>query len=119
MFSLTHPNTVIQREVLKTRKDHECAHCVNVVEKGTEAINVDVRYDHKVFHFWMHPECEKISGGWLPVGEEPEGEVFCLAETGEARFGKLQHTESYGWYCQHATGNVYNVTHYSYQLKPE
>ncbi len=118
MFSLTHPDKVFKRETVQVRGTRECFYCNHPVEQGSEAVKVSTRYDGKLYPVYMHQECEALRG-WIPVGEKPEEEVFCLAETGEARFGKLDYTPEYGWYCQHAAGNVYNVTHYSYTGRPQ
>lgn len=57
MFSLTDPKKLMKREVLTVRKEHECYHCPNPILPKTQAVNLDIRHDGKLYAYYLHPEC--------------------------------------------------------------
>ncbi len=59
MLSITNPKKVMKREVLTTRKNHECYHCSLTISKGSEAVNIDTRFDGKLYPVYLHPACEQ------------------------------------------------------------
>ncbi len=59
---------VNKRKMVKTRKEHECFGCLEVIKKSTDAVYVTAKQDEQHKHFHLHPECNiKINTNQLVI----------------------------------------------------
>lgn len=84
------------KRLVKTRKEHECYGCIQLIQKGENAIAVKAQEDNKHIGFHLHEECNKVivkdkwySGSGLYYGcikeaEEKEGESNLILTSDEA-----------------------------------
>lgn len=74
----------IKKKMVKTRKEHECFACLEVIVKSTEAVYVTAKQDDKHIRFHLHQKCNiamnknqlAISHGCIKEMQETEKRCY-------------------------------------------
>lgn len=58
----------IKKKMVRTRKEHECFACLEVIEKSTDAVYVTAKQDEQHIRFHLHVDCNiKINKNQLAI----------------------------------------------------